>query len=232
MNKTDANDKFVAIAKAYRALTDEETRKNWEEFGDPDGRQPISYGIALPSWVVDPKFYGWVLGVYALIFGIMLPVAVGRWWRKSIKYTKDHVQNQSMALYFQEIKEAFNCRRVLELLSASAEFNDELKWRGTQDETSVGKLLRTVRLEVFSRTGEKLETPKRVLRFCQCLPTFSTMRRTVKRLWPSSMHIYSVCPLKTPRFSKTLNSSLQRAIIWYSRESCRLPVRIFGLVHR
>ncbi|KAI5929220.1 Translocation protein SEC63, partial [Manis javanica] len=36
-------------------LTDEESRKNWEEFGNPDGPQATSFGIALPAWIVDQK---------------------------------------------------------------------------------------------------------------------------------------------------------------------------------
>ena len=30
-------EKFKELAKAYKALTDEETRKAWEEYGNPDG---------------------------------------------------------------------------------------------------------------------------------------------------------------------------------------------------
>lgn len=29
--------KFNELTKAYKALTDEETRKNWEDYGNPDG---------------------------------------------------------------------------------------------------------------------------------------------------------------------------------------------------
>ncbi|ETE63504.1 hypothetical protein L345_10733, partial [Ophiophagus hannah] len=46
---------FMNIAKAYAALTDEESRKNWEEYGSPDGPQATSFGIALPAWIVDQK---------------------------------------------------------------------------------------------------------------------------------------------------------------------------------
>ena len=31
------NAKFVEINKAYKTLTDENSRKNWEEYGNPDG---------------------------------------------------------------------------------------------------------------------------------------------------------------------------------------------------
>lgn len=40
------------VAYRYEALTDEDTRENMEEYGNPDGRQELSYGIALPGWLV------------------------------------------------------------------------------------------------------------------------------------------------------------------------------------
>src|SRR5947209_1615010 len=43
-----ANDRWVEITKAYKALTDDEIRRNYQEFGHPDGKQSFSIGIALP----------------------------------------------------------------------------------------------------------------------------------------------------------------------------------------
>lgn len=36
-DKETNNLKFVEINKAYKTLTDETARKNWEEYGNPDG---------------------------------------------------------------------------------------------------------------------------------------------------------------------------------------------------
>ena len=33
---------FVELTKAYKSLTDETIRKNWELYGHPDGRQEVS----------------------------------------------------------------------------------------------------------------------------------------------------------------------------------------------
>lgn len=37
---------------AYSCLIDEIARANWEKYGNPDGPQAMSIGIALPSWLV------------------------------------------------------------------------------------------------------------------------------------------------------------------------------------
>ena len=37
--KEGAEDMFIKITKAYKVLTDEDARKMWEEFGNPDGQR-------------------------------------------------------------------------------------------------------------------------------------------------------------------------------------------------
>ena len=47
----------------YR-LTNEESRENWEKYGNPDGPQAATFGIALPAWIVDKQNSIWVCGRY------------------------------------------------------------------------------------------------------------------------------------------------------------------------
>lgn len=96
--------RFVEITKAYKSLTDETIRKNWELFGHPDGRQEISMGIAIPKWVVEGKNKFWVLLVYGAAFGGLLPFVIARWWFGNKRKTKDGVQTTTAELFFKEIK--------------------------------------------------------------------------------------------------------------------------------
>ena len=66
-------------------------RYNWEHYGNPDGPQAMQFGIGLPAWIVEEKNSVFVLGVYALIFMIGLPVAVWYWWSRSSKYSGEQV---------------------------------------------------------------------------------------------------------------------------------------------
>ncbi|XP_019860493.1 PREDICTED: translocation protein SEC63 homolog [Amphimedon queenslandica] len=66
---------FTEIAKAYEALTQEEARENWEKYGKPDGPRAASFGIALPSWIVDKNNSFWVLGAYGLVFIVGLLIS-------------------------------------------------------------------------------------------------------------------------------------------------------------
>jgi hypothetical protein len=69
---------FQAFAHTFTSLTDETIRRNWELYGHPDGRQEVSMGIALPQWIIEGKNNIWVLGMYGIVFGGVLPFLVVR----------------------------------------------------------------------------------------------------------------------------------------------------------
>ncbi|KAI8984903.1 DnaJ-domain-containing protein [Trametes punicea] len=114
--------KFVEITKAYKALTDETIRKNWELYGHPDGRQEISMGIAIPPWVVESRNNIWVLGAYGLIFGGALPAIVGRWWFGNREKTKDGVHSRSAATFFKGLSEESGIDDVTSSLAKAFEW--------------------------------------------------------------------------------------------------------------
>ncbi|EED84394.1 predicted protein [Postia placenta Mad-698-R] len=114
--------KFVEITKAYKSLTDETIRKNWEMYGHPDGRQEVSMGIALPKWIVESGNNIWVLGAYGLIFGGALPAMVGRWWFGNRQKTKDGVNARSAATFFKTLNEESGIDDVIGSLGKAFEW--------------------------------------------------------------------------------------------------------------
>ncbi|XP_074663025.1 translocation protein SEC63 homolog isoform X2 [Tubulanus polymorphus] len=132
--------KFMRIAKAYAALTDEESRKNWEEYGNPDGPGATHFGIALPKWIVEKQNSLWVLAMYGLVFMVILPVVVGTWWYRSIKYSGDQVLLDTTQLYYYFFHKTPNMvlKRVIMILAGSLEFgkghNNEIVERPTDNE--------------------------------------------------------------------------------------------------
>lgn len=160
-DKDLADIKFVEISKAYRSLTNEETKKNFEEFGNPDGKQQVQYGIALPTWIVDPSNKLFVLTAYTAIFMVLLPYLLSRWWTSSKNLTRDGVLNYTMGIYFQDLKEGFKTRRILELICASVEFKENVPWRGERDMEAIMALFRIVKDTVYAKTGDRLDLPKK-----------------------------------------------------------------------
>lgn len=138
---------FMRIAKAYAALTNEESRKNWEIYGNPDGPGATSFGIALPAWIVDQKNSMLVLLVYGLAFMVILPVVVGTWWYRSIRYSGDQIliSTTQLFMHFMYKTPNMNMKRLTMVLTAAFEFdprsNKEATIRPT-DNIEVPQLIR------------------------------------------------------------------------------------------
>lgn len=84
----------------------------------------MSFGIALPSWIVEKENSVFVLGLYALVFMVALPIVVGTWWYRSIKFT-DQVLLDTTQMYYYFFHKTPNMalKRVIMILAASLEFN-------------------------------------------------------------------------------------------------------------
>ncbi|KAK9789757.1 hypothetical protein WJX73_001047 [Symbiochloris irregularis] len=129
-NPDPAAHKYFAefITKAYKALTDPVARKNYEQYGHPDGPQSIKLNVALPEWLIngDAKQAPLVLGGLVL-FGILLPLGVAaRYLLVSNKYAgPNQVMAETMEIFLRSkfaVKESQSLARVLDTLVYAMEF--------------------------------------------------------------------------------------------------------------
>ncbi|KAK8211439.1 secretory subunit [Zalaria obscura] len=120
------NEHWVEVIKAYKALTDEEIRNNYIQYGNPDGRQSTSFGIALPQFLVTEGNGKYILLVYGSLLGVLLPYFVGKWWYGSQKVTKEKVLVKSAGNMFKEYNERADRNNVVKILSSGAEFEEIL----------------------------------------------------------------------------------------------------------
>ncbi|KAL2871956.1 J domain-containing protein [Aspergillus lucknowensis] len=118
------NDRFVELTKAYKALTDEEVRNNYLQYGHPDGKQSFSIGIALPQFIVTEGNGKYVLLVYGCLLGVLLPYIVGKWWYGSQRYTKEKVYVATAGNIFREYKEDITDGGIVNALSSGDEFKE------------------------------------------------------------------------------------------------------------
>ena len=72
---------FQKIAKAHEALTDPVARANFEEFGNPDGRQAMEVSIGLPAWLVEGFAQWGFLSLYVGGLCVALPALMFYCWR-------------------------------------------------------------------------------------------------------------------------------------------------------
>lgn len=132
------NDHWVEVTKAFKTLTDEEIRNNYLQFGHPDGKQSFSIGIALPKWIVTEGNGKFVLLVYGLVLGVVLPYLVGKWWYGTQRVTKEKVLVSSAGKIFKEYKPEMTPGSVLHALSTGTEFEEVLK--GNKAESGLSKI--------------------------------------------------------------------------------------------
>lgn len=132
------NDYWVDLSKAYKALTDEEVRNNFIKFGHPDGRQSFSIGIALPKFIITDGNGKYVLLVYGLLLGVLLPYVVGKWWYGSQRMTREKVLIASAGKLFREYTEDMDDGDAVYALSCAEEFQEVLK--GNEADSGTGKI--------------------------------------------------------------------------------------------
>ena len=120
------NDHWVDVTKAFKALTDEEIRNNFLQYGHPDGKQSFSIGIALPKWIVTEGAGKYVLLIYALALGVILPYTVGKWWYGTQRLTKEKVLVASAGKIFRDYDNDQGESGVIGALSSGEEFNETL----------------------------------------------------------------------------------------------------------
>ncbi|WPH03435.1 Hypothetical protein R9X50_00631500 [Acrodontium crateriforme] len=168
LNETleSVNDDWVEIVKAYKALTDEEVRNNYIMYGNPDGKQSTSFGIALPHFLIAEGSGKYVLVVYGLLLGIGLPWLVGKWWYGMQKMTRDRVLVTSAGNMFKEYRERMEPGDIAAAITTAEEFEEIL--RGAKADSGLGKLeqkLQTNAAEFMSakdkKTLSEIEDPVR-----------------------------------------------------------------------
>jgi translocation protein SEC63 len=168
------NERFVELTKAYKALTDEEVRNNYLQFGHPDGKQSFSIGIALPQFIVMDGNGKYVLLVYGALLGVLLPYIVGKWWYGSQRYTKERVLVASAGNIFREYKDDITEGGVVSALSSGEEFKDMLK--GARAESGLAKLEKRVLSDDNSFLSDKDRTALKQV-------DSSSRRKSLALLW-------------------------------------------------
>lgn len=132
------NDYYVQLTKAYQALTDEEIRNNYIQYGHPDGKQSFSIGIALPKFIISDGNGKYLVLLYTGLLGVLLPYLVGSWWYGTMKRSKEGVLMESANNLFRQYDENMDEGGIISALSAGKEYENVLK--GDQTESGLSKI--------------------------------------------------------------------------------------------
>lgn len=121
-NRQQAEAMFMMVAKAYEALTDEKAKKNWELYGNPDGKQSLEVSIGLPAFLLEASNRNLVLVSYLLIMVIFIPFCVWLYYSNSSKFGEKSVMYDSYSWFHHTLNEHTVVKALPEALSGSAEF--------------------------------------------------------------------------------------------------------------
>lgn len=146
----DVTSYYVEISKAYKALTDEEIRNNYIQYGHPDGKQSFSIGIALPKFIITDGNGKYVLLVYGLLLGVLLPYIVGKWWYGTQTKTKERVLVASAGNLFKEYKDDITEGGVVAALTSGEEYKEFLK--GNKVDAGLSRVEQAILEEVEETT--------------------------------------------------------------------------------
>lgn len=141
----------MEVSKAFKALTDEEIRNNYIQYGHPDGKQSFSIGIALPKLIIMEGNGKYVLLVYGLLLGVLLPYVVGKWWYGTQAMTKEKVLIASANNLFREYKEDMKPADMVTALSCGEEYKNALN-EDKADE-GLGKIEKSISPEAGSSSS-------------------------------------------------------------------------------
>lgn len=148
-----AEEMFMKIAKAYEALTDENSKENYEKYGNPDGKQSLEVSIGLPKILLDnPKV---VLVLYLIGMVVVIPSVVGIWYSNSKQFGEKNVMYETYNGFYTLLQESHRVRNLPEILAASAEFralnnpkpSDEKPMNELYEKMKKDKLMLKPRLE-------------------------------------------------------------------------------------
>jgi translocation protein SEC63 len=133
------------MKKAYDALTNEEAKKNYEEFGNPDGKQPLDLSIGLPSFLLETSNRNLVLMVYLIIMVGVIPFAVWTYYSDSSKYGEKDVMYDTYSWYHHSLNEHLTVKSLPEVLAGSAEFRKRNMPVNPNDKQAIAQLTTQVR---------------------------------------------------------------------------------------
>ena len=89
LNNLQAKAKFILITKAYESLTNEEAKKNFELYGNPDGPISMRLSIGLPSFILNKSYNTLILIIFLFIICIFVPYKFISWFNHNSNFDEN-----------------------------------------------------------------------------------------------------------------------------------------------
>ena len=121
-NDNQAKAKFMLINKAYESLTNEEAKKNFEKYGNPDGPGSMRVSIGLPSFVLEKKNHMPILLLFVVFILIIFPAGFLFWFKSSESFTQSGMMVDDMKVFYLFMNENILLRQMPYVIGRALEF--------------------------------------------------------------------------------------------------------------
>ena len=121
-NDNQAKAKFMLINKAYESLTNEEAKKNFEKYGNPDGPGSMRVSIGLPSFVLEKKNHMPILLLFVVFILIIFPAGFLVWFKSSESFTQSGMMVDDMKVFYLFMNENILLRQMPYVIGRAIEF--------------------------------------------------------------------------------------------------------------
>jgi translocation protein SEC63 len=122
-NNLQAKAMFMLISKAYNSLTDEESKKNYELYGNPDGPTSMRLSIGLPSFVLDKKNHMKILIGFLIIVCVIIPYEFFVWNYNAHQFEQNGILINTVKLFAKMTNEQSNIKLIPLYLGLSPDFH-------------------------------------------------------------------------------------------------------------
>ncbi|EZG55908.1 DnaJ domain protein [Gregarina niphandrodes] len=125
-NDASAAAKFVLISKAYHTLTDEVAKKNFERFGNPDGRQGLMrVGIGLPTFMLEENYQLFILATFFIGLLVVVPGCFLLYYYHISRYVSHYgLHKETINMVSGTMQPKLTAHRVIAMLAASHEIRN------------------------------------------------------------------------------------------------------------
>ena len=121
-NDNQAKAKFMLINKAYESLTNEEAKKNYEKYGNPDGPGSMRVSIGLPSFVLEKKNHMPILLLFVVFILVIFPACFIFWFKSSESYTQTGLMVDDMKVFYEFMNENILLKQMPYVIGRALEF--------------------------------------------------------------------------------------------------------------
>lgn len=130
---------MIIMEIVIMVIVDDDTREKWEKYGNPDGNQGFSVGIALPSFLVDTKNSMVVLAVYVGSLVIIFPTIAICYWTRQKELAHNQL-NRKTVQYYVSLTEHMRFKKLITMMSLAYEYMVSIPLRRS-DELILKKLI-------------------------------------------------------------------------------------------